>query len=124
MLDANRLLNWTIPEIRQTYTAKDTILYALGIGFGGRADDRDELKCLREVFSPLAMETRRNSTGVVVGRKTPCQDRSTELRFVSLEHAITAPLCTRQLADLGARVIKVERPGSGDFRVGRWVAVR
>ena len=34
---------------------------------------------------------------------------------VSLEHAIAAPLATRHLADLGARVIKVERPGSGDF---------
>ncbi|KAJ3519889.1 hypothetical protein NM208_g13941 [Fusarium decemcellulare] len=34
---------------------------------------------------------------------------------VSLEHAIAAPFCTRQLADLGARVIKVERPGEGDF---------
>jgi itaconate CoA-transferase len=35
--------------------------------------------------------------------------------IVSLEHAIAAPFCTRQLADLGARVIKIERPGSGDF---------
>ena len=34
---------------------------------------------------------------------------------VSLEHAIAAPLATRHLADLGARVIKVERPGVGDF---------
>ncbi len=34
---------------------------------------------------------------------------------VTLEHAIAAPFCTRQLADLGARVIKVERPSSGDF---------
>lgn len=34
---------------------------------------------------------------------------------VALEHAIAAPFCTRQLAELGARVIKVERPGSGDF---------
>ena len=34
---------------------------------------------------------------------------------VTLEHAIAAPFCTRQLADLGARVIKVERPGAGDF---------
>jgi itaconate CoA-transferase len=34
---------------------------------------------------------------------------------ISLEHAIAAPFCTRQLADLGARVIKVERPEGGDF---------
>lgn len=37
------------------------------------------------------------------------------LTVISLEHAIAAPFCTRQLADLGARVIKVERPGAGDF---------
>jgi len=37
------------------------------------------------------------------------------ITVVSLEHAIAAPFCTRQLADLGARVIKVERPGGGDF---------
>ncbi|HEY3260713.1 MAG TPA: CaiB/BaiF CoA-transferase family protein [Pseudonocardiaceae bacterium] len=37
---------------------------------------------------------------------------------VSLEQAIAAPYTTRQLADLGARVIKVERPGSGDFARG------
>lgn len=37
------------------------------------------------------------------------------IRVVSLEHAIAAPFCTRQLADLGAEVIKVERPRTGDF---------
>ena len=37
------------------------------------------------------------------------------ITIISLEHAIAAPFCTRQLADLGARVIKVERPGGGDF---------
>ncbi len=37
------------------------------------------------------------------------------ITVVSLEHAIAAPLATRHLADLGARVIKIERPGSGDF---------
>ncbi|BCX67250.1 CaiB/BaiF CoA transferase family protein [Pseudomonas izuensis] len=40
------------------------------------------------------------------------------ITVVSLEHAIAAPFCTRQLADLGARVIKVERPGAGDFARG------
>lgn len=37
------------------------------------------------------------------------------ITVVSLEHAIAAPFCTRQLADHGARVIKVERPDVGDF---------
>jgi len=40
------------------------------------------------------------------------------LTIVTLEHAIAAPFATRQLADLGARVIKIERPGVGDFARG------
>ena len=40
------------------------------------------------------------------------------MTVVSFEHAIAAPFCTRQLADLGARVIKIERPKVGDFARG------
>ena len=43
---------------------------------------------------------------------------------VSLEHAIAAPYATRQLFGLGARVIKIERPGSGDFARGYDTRVR
>ncbi len=41
-----------------------------------------------------------------------------QLTVVSLEQAVAAPFATRQLADLGARVIKIERPGRGDFARG------
>ena len=41
-----------------------------------------------------------------------------DITVVTLEHGIAAPFATRQLADLGARVIKVERPGVGDFARG------
>jgi crotonobetainyl-CoA:carnitine CoA-transferase CaiB-like acyl-CoA transferase len=40
------------------------------------------------------------------------------IRVVTLEHALAAPLCTRHLADLGAEVIKIERPEEGDFSRG------
>lgn len=46
------------------------------------------------------------------------------ITVVTLEHAIAAPFATRQLADLGARVIKIERPGMGDFARGYDTRVR
>jgi itaconate CoA-transferase len=40
------------------------------------------------------------------------------ITVITLEHAVSAPFATRQLADMGARVIKIERPGVGDFARG------
>jgi len=43
-----RLKNWPFPEIEHKYTAKDTILYALGLGFGADPMDRDQLRFVYE----------------------------------------------------------------------------
>lgn len=49
-------------------------------------------------------------------KRAPLMTRPLDgITVISLEHAIAGPFCTRQLADLGARVIKVERPETGDF---------
>ncbi|MFJ2645186.1 CaiB/BaiF CoA transferase family protein [Streptomyces sp. NPDC087420] len=40
------------------------------------------------------------------------------IRVIAVEQAVAAPLCSRHLADLGAEVIKIERPGGGDFARG------
>lgn len=37
------------------------------------------------------------------------------IRVIAVEHAVAAPLCSRHLSEMGAEVIKIERPGTGDF---------
>src|SRR5512134_1960905 len=46
------------------------------------------------------------------------------ITVVAIEQAVAAPFATRQLADLGARVIKIERPDGGDFARGYDTTVR
>ena len=56
--------------------------------------------------------------GTYAWREIPMTDSAPPLDgllVIALEHAIAAPLCTRQLAELGARVIKIERREQGDF---------
>ncbi|KAJ5085055.1 hypothetical protein N7532_009826 [Penicillium argentinense] len=61
---------------------------------------------------PFSRLSRQSSNASTTGhRPAPLKG----VTVVSLEQAIAAPFCTRQLADLGARVIKVERPDTGDF---------
>jgi crotonobetainyl-CoA:carnitine CoA-transferase CaiB-like acyl-CoA transferase len=60
---------------------------------------------------PVAAVPRPWATSLIVGPLAG-------ITVVSIEQAVAAPFATRQLADLGARVIKVERPGAGDFARG------
>lgn len=47
-IDYDALMAWPFPDIEQTYTEKDTILYALGIGFGADPTDQDQLRFVYE----------------------------------------------------------------------------
>ena len=49
-----------------------------------------------------------------ISEANKCRQTWMEFLVVALEHAVAAPFCTSRLADAGARVIKIERPG-GDF---------
>lgn len=48
VLDYQTVMNWTFDEVEQSYTARDTILYALGLGYGQDPTDADELQFLLE----------------------------------------------------------------------------
>ncbi|MFD0364682.1 CaiB/BaiF CoA transferase family protein [Nocardia sp. GCM10030253] len=49
-----------------------------------------------------------------MGEADPCGPLS-GVTVIALEQAVSAPMCTRTLADFGARVIKIENPAGGDF---------
>ena len=47
-IDYQTLLDWKIPQAEQTYTVRDTMLYALGVGLGTDPCDADQLKYVYE----------------------------------------------------------------------------
>jgi acyl dehydratase len=47
-IDPHKLLSWTFPDIEHTYTEKDTMLYALGVGCGSDPDEAGDLKFVYE----------------------------------------------------------------------------
>src|SRR3569832_2334795 len=72
---------------------------------------------------PMSRRSASRPSGRRSTRSRRCAEESSMqplagLTVVTLEHAIAAPFATRQLADLGARIIKIERPGTGDFARG------
>ena len=67
------------------------------------------------------MSTGGETSGAGTDRKAGAEAHQRPLEgltVIALEQAVAAPLASRHLADLGARVIKIERPGEGDFARG------
>ena len=56
-IDYDALLNWPFPEVEQTYTEKDTILYALGVGLGNDPLDERQLRYVFEEPALIALPT-------------------------------------------------------------------
>src|ERR1700674_765649 len=65
-------------------------------------------ECRGRIEEPMAVELMANSPALPL----------TGIRVVALEQAVAAPFCSRQLADMGADVVKVERPDGGDMARG------
>ncbi|APO70700.1 enoyl-CoA hydratase protein (plasmid) [Rhizobium gallicum] len=47
-IDPDRLLNWTLPEVETSFSTRETILYALGVGLGNDPADKDQLRFVYE----------------------------------------------------------------------------
>jgi itaconate CoA-transferase len=74
-------------------------------------EDRARLSAPVESATTAGATTAGATTAGVLPKRAPLAG----LTVVSFEQAVSVPYCTRMLGDLGARIIKVERPGTGDF---------
>lgn len=114
----NKVFSPTLEEIKKARKIVEAYDKSIELGKGAIQLDGDMIDIpiserARKILSSASMleseslaqqNTRRNKVLPLEG-----------ITIVSIEQAIAAPFATRQLADLGARVIKIERPKTGDF---------
>ena len=103
-----------VPQAREIITAADPSVTGADPNCGGRLSDKPAVGEARRVLArPAAVPTSYADVGPGAAA-LPLAG----ITVVALEQAVAVPFASRQLADLGARVIKIERPGDGDFARG------
>lgn len=115
MIDAERLLNWHFPVVEQSYTATDTMLYALSIGLGSEPLDARQLRFVEENHGPIAFPT----MAVVLGFPGSWMaDPATGIDFASIVHGEEEVRFHRPLPAAGTvlahhRVVEIVDKGPG-----------
>jgi itaconate CoA-transferase len=103
-----------VPQAREIIVAADPSVTSADPDCGGRLSDKPAAEEARRVLArPAAVPTSCADVGPGAAA-LPLAG----ITVVALEQAVAVPFASRQLADLGARVIKIERPGDGDFARG------
>ena len=114
--DYHRLKNWSFDEVRQTYGARDTILYALGVGLGTDPMDEDELRYVFEEADGFAALP---TMAVVLG--SPgfwARDPESGVDWVRILHGeqkleLHAPIPVKATISAASRIIGVVDKGAG-----------
>lgn len=120
-IDADKLLAWEFPVLELTFSEKDAMLYALGVGLGADPTDVDELPFVYE--DALAVLP---TMAVVLGHPGPWfRDPRTGIDWVQVLHGeqtlvVRGPLRPDVPLQCTTRVVDVEDKGQGRGALVRW----
>jgi acyl dehydratase len=112
-MDYERVRAWTFPEVERAYTDRDTMLYALGLGLGGRPTDPGELRFVTEPHLQTLP-----TMAAVVGRTPPWLDR-VGVRVTDAVHGEQRMTFNRPLPPAGAVRVRSRVAGVVDKGPGR-----
>jgi acyl dehydratase len=112
-MDYERVRTWKFPDVERSYTERDTMLYALGLGLGGRPTDPNELRFVTEA----RLETL-PTMAAVVGRNAPWLDQ-VGVRVTDAVHGEQRMVFHRPLPSQGAVRVRSRIAGVVDKGPGR-----